>query len=267
MQRVVKPSIVTETILKTPTVYAFNIQRSYFEVFGKTHWNHVEKHFRTEGNDIHMLPIINSMSSSVESRATEMKKEVEKIASKTHSKVNIVAHSLAGIDARAMIGLLGGNNYVNSLTTISSPHRGSVLADWFIETQNSAHVDPVCTFLGVWKESFEEFNSKNMKDFNDVVGDSPDVKYFSVAGQKDHLAVSIPLRKTHAHILNRDRVANENDGVVTTRAAKWGEHLITFDADHMQIVGADTTYNWKRAFSLISDNLKASQDFAYLREE
>ena len=43
--------------------------------------------------------------------------------------VHIVAHSMGGLDARYLISQLGRANWIASLTTISTPHRGSPLAD------------------------------------------------------------------------------------------------------------------------------------------
>lgn len=44
-------------------------------------------------------------------------------------KVNIIAHSKGGLDSRYLISGLHMAPYVASLTTICTPHRGSMLAD------------------------------------------------------------------------------------------------------------------------------------------
>lgn len=49
------------------------------------------------------------------------------------SKVNIIAHSMGGLDARYMISALGGANRVASLTTISTPHTGSKVANFVLD--------------------------------------------------------------------------------------------------------------------------------------
>lgn len=45
------------------------------------------------------------------------------------SKVNIVAHSKGGVDSQSAIVHYGAGPYVNRVLTLSSPHRGSELAD------------------------------------------------------------------------------------------------------------------------------------------
>ena len=42
---------------------------------------------------------------------------------------HLAAHSFAGVDARAAIGMFGGHEYVKSLTTVCSPHLGMKLID------------------------------------------------------------------------------------------------------------------------------------------
>ncbi|KAI8637867.1 Alpha/Beta hydrolase protein [Parasitella parasitica] len=46
--------------------------------------------------------------------------------------VNFVAHSMGGLDCRYLISHISDRPYkINSLTTISTPHRGSPVMDWF----------------------------------------------------------------------------------------------------------------------------------------
>ena len=55
----------------------------------------------------------------------------EQIRRWTSEPVNLIAHSMGGLDARYLISRLGMADQVRSLTTISTPHRGSFMADWF----------------------------------------------------------------------------------------------------------------------------------------
>lgn len=45
------------------------------------------------------------------------------------AKVNLVAHSMGGLDARWLISQLGYGDRIATLTTIATPHRGSAIAD------------------------------------------------------------------------------------------------------------------------------------------
>ena len=63
-------------------------------------------------------------------RAAQLKTFVQQVLATTGaSKVNIIGHSQGGLDARYMISNLGMAPYVESLTTVCSPNRGSPVAD------------------------------------------------------------------------------------------------------------------------------------------
>ncbi|KAF9996720.1 hypothetical protein BGZ80_000254 [Entomortierella chlamydospora] len=64
----------------------------------------------------------------------ERAEDLHKILSTTMegSPVNFVAHSMGGLDCRYLISHIHNKNYeVLSLTTLSTPHRGSPMMDWF----------------------------------------------------------------------------------------------------------------------------------------
>ena len=55
--------------------------------------------------------------------------------------VNFLAHSMGGLDCRHLISHIKPTDYVPlSLTTISTPHRGSPFMDWCEVSTNSHHV-------------------------------------------------------------------------------------------------------------------------------
>ena len=47
-------------------------------------------------------------------------------------KVNIIAHSKGGLDSRAAIAHCGMAPYVATLTTINTPHRGCIFAEYLL---------------------------------------------------------------------------------------------------------------------------------------
>ncbi len=71
---------------------------------------------------------------AVADSAAELKARILKIIEETGcGKVNIIAHSKGGLDSRYAIHYLGLGDYVASLTTINSPHRGCLFADYLLE--------------------------------------------------------------------------------------------------------------------------------------
>ena len=68
---------------------------------------------------------------SIENNALQLKKEIETILQRDGvDKVNIIAHSKGGLDAKYMIEQLDMARAVASLTTLCTPHKGSRMATW-----------------------------------------------------------------------------------------------------------------------------------------
>lgn len=72
---------------------------------------------------------------SVEKSGRELYDRIQEIIEKTGcEKVNIVAHSKGGLDARYALAKLGAEPMVASLTTINTPHRGCNFADHLLSS-------------------------------------------------------------------------------------------------------------------------------------
>ena len=68
-------------------------------------------------------------ASSIPTRAWHMKHQLDQQAA--GQTVNLIAHSMGGLDGRYMITHLNPTRFnVQSLTTIATPHRGSPFMDW-----------------------------------------------------------------------------------------------------------------------------------------
>lgn len=68
--------------------------------------------------------------SPIPKRAEHLANQIDQVLERSgKKKVNIIAHSMGGLDARYVISSMGYHNKVASLTTISSPHKGSRTAD------------------------------------------------------------------------------------------------------------------------------------------
>lgn len=72
-------------------------------------------------------------AASVENSARELTERIKKIVEETGcEKINIIAHSKGGLDCRCAIAS-GAGEYIASLTTINTPHRGCGFADYLLE--------------------------------------------------------------------------------------------------------------------------------------
>jgi triacylglycerol lipase len=154
----------------------------------------------------------------------------EQITRWTDEPVNIIAHSMGGLDARYLITHLGLAGQVRSLTTVCTPHRGTYLADWF--TANFRQRIPLLLAmeaLGFNVDGFRDCRLEVCREFNAATPDAPGVRYFSYGGEAQGGRLSPVLRRAW-NILSP--VEGPNDGMVSVASARWGEYLGTIHADH-----------------------------------
>jgi triacylglycerol lipase len=154
----------------------------------------------------------------------------EQIRRWTTEPINLVAHSMGGLDARYLITQLGMADQVKTLTTISTPHRGSYMADWF-----RANFDRRVPLLGALRamgisvEGFNDCRPSVCRLFNERTPDAPQVRYFSYAGEVPLHKVTPMLRRAWDLLTTAE---GPNDGLVSVWSARWGEFLGTVYADH-----------------------------------
>lgn len=169
---------------------------------------------------------------TVEYNAHDVKKKIFEVLEETKSeKVNIIAHSKGGLDARYMISKLEMGKYVASLTTISSPHRGVSIADYALHLPDciykfiSTIINKIFLKMGDKNPDFytatRQFSRYHSKKFNDEILDDKNVYYqsytSSVSGIFSDYMVSIP------YLLMKLCGEGENDGLVAIDSAKWGK--------------------------------------------
>jgi len=168
---------------------------------------------------------------TIEANAEILKKSVLNALDKTGSgKVNIIAHSKGGLDARYAISVLGMDKYTASLTTISTPHHGSKTIDFickipkFLMKSATFFVNSYFRILGDKRpdffNSYPQFGTEFINCFNKVALDSDRVFYQSYASVMKNAFSDIFLSIPYMVIKYFD---GDNDGIVSAASAKWGE--------------------------------------------
>src|SRR5437868_2175275 len=76
--------------------------------------------FRASGNDVYVANL--TSWTTTEHRADQLKAQIE--TNFPDGKVNLIAHSMGGLDSRHLISRLVFEDRVASLTTVGTPHRG-----------------------------------------------------------------------------------------------------------------------------------------------
>lgn len=174
-------------------------------------------------------------AASVKRSGEELSDRIKNIIKDTGcEKVNIIAHSKGGLDSRYAISCLGMDQYVASLTTINTPHKGCIFADYLLEKVPEKVRNSIAsrynTALGKLGDTNPDFNAAitdltaaQCKIMNETAADIPGVYYQSV-GSKLNRARSgkFPLNIAYPFVRHFD---GDNDGLVSVKSAQWGENF------------------------------------------
>ncbi len=178
-------------------------------------------------------------SASVASCGEEVARKIREIIKTTGAeKVNIIAHSKGGLDARSAMTDPEIAGMVASLTTINTPHRGCEFADYLLHKTSEKQQKIVAgaynaalkkvgdyapDFIGGCSNLTHEFCT----EFNSRVKD-PEGVYIQSYGSvlKNHRGGKFPLNMTHGFVGLFD---GKNDGLVGEASFPWGSdfHLLT----------------------------------------
>jgi triacylglycerol lipase len=190
----------------------------------------IAKHLETLGCHVHAVRL--PPYASVPARAKQLAAAIEALP---HERVDVIAHSLGGLDARYALAHLGLAKRVRSLVTIGTPHRGSPIADLVLQGPIGwGH--KLLRAIGMPIEAVEWLSTEALARFNQEVPDAPGVRYTCVVGgmHTKRPRVPLPLMAAHAYL---KRVGGVNDGLVCVSSQYWGEVLAEIEADHFAQVG------------------------------
>jgi triacylglycerol lipase len=190
------------------------------------------------------------------------------------AKVNLIGHSQGGLDSRYVAH--EHPDWVASVTTVSTPHGGSPVADIALMVVPSDLLqdllDSLVQLIGgpIWDAvgnetslaaSMKALSPAAAEVFNKAFPDAPGVAYYSIAGRSDHhlglLACGpdgdapafiddwkwttdpIDASLSITEIILDGGLFNPypNDGLVRVEDAKWGTFLGCIPADHLDQIG------------------------------
>jgi triacylglycerol lipase len=186
-------------------------------------------HLETLGCHAHAVRLPGA--ASVPERAQRL---VDKIVALDHPRVDIIAHSLGGLDARYALAHLGLAKYVRALVTVGTPHRGTPIAD--LATDGPLGLARRAIGAIVPMTAVDWLSTAALERFNREVPDATGVRYACVVGgiRRDDTPIALALQPAHAYLR---RVAGANDGLVPIASQYWGETLAEIEADHFAQVG------------------------------
>lgn len=195
-------------------------------------------------NGIEVITASVPASASIEKRAARLG---DVIADKAQGKsVNIIAHSMGGLDARFLISRLRLPTVkVCSLTTIATPHRGSYLADFLFDQIGPArlpHIYAALHKLQIETGAFSQLTRRYLQDeFNASVPDCANTAYFSYGAAATPAPWST-FRQSHRIIKAQE---GPNDGLVSVASSRWGTYKGTLmDVSHLDLINWTNRLRW-----------------------
>lgn len=184
---------------------------------------------------------------AIATNAVQLKEEILEILQKENcEKVNIIAHSKGGLDARYMISRLGMEKYVASLTTLSTPHHGSGLSakllqmPAFMAKTIAFFTDTFYRLLRDRQPDIlrlgQELTAEAMESFNTAVPNAPSVYYQSFSSTAPHKKAFL---RFIPYQISRYCEQDDTDGMVAVKSSQWGNYRgsISAELDHFKMVG------------------------------
>ncbi len=170
---------------------------------------------------------------AVPDSAEELASRIRSIVEKTGcEKLNIIAHSKGGLDCRYAIEHYDCGQYIASLTTVSTPHRGCEFADYLLDKVSEKVQDKVANAyntaafdLGDAEPDFmAAVRSLTACSCKEVFGEmkQPEGVYCQSIGSviKRLSYGKFPTNLAHGLIKHFE---GENDGLVAEQSFRWGE--------------------------------------------
>jgi triacylglycerol lipase len=183
---------------------------------------------------------------TIESNAEFLKATVDKVLKETgKEKVNIISHSKGGLDSRYMIWKYDYGDKVASLTTISTPHHGAVVADMILNLRTvhtKAAAKSLEDLVSLYKDLSPDIYSAgydlttaSMEEFNRTVTMDNRVYYQSIYSIMNNASDDLLFAASFNYI---KKEVGENDGLVSEFSARWGKNITKVEGgiSHAQII-------------------------------
>ncbi|KAJ9056382.1 hypothetical protein DSO57_1033613 [Entomophthora muscae] len=209
------------------------------------YWQGVTDSLRKLGAKVIVSKV--SSTGSIAFRARQLHEMLEQTFS--GQEVNLIGHSMGGLDGRYLISHIKEKSYkVASLTTVSTPHRGSYFMDWCRDRLKVGQINSEETledhqhqqalverFTRIFDvPAYSHLTSDYcLNKFNPTTPDSPDVAYYSYNAYLDNMHRLSMLHFPWSIINERE---GRNDGLVSLESAKWGQLVETVQAHHFDLV-------------------------------
>lgn len=197
------------------------------------YWGRIPKELRRNGATVYYGR--QQSAAAVEDSGRELAARIRQIVEETGcGKVNIIDHSKGGLDSRAAIAHQGMGPYVATLTTINTPHRGCIFAEYLLGKVPEAARRKIAETYNAAMRRMGDENPDFLAAVTDLTAsacaarnaetpDDPGVVYESVMSYcKRARNGKFPLNMTYPIVKHFD---GRNDGLVAVDSARWGSRF------------------------------------------
>eukprot|EP00331_Platyophrya_macrostoma_P026625 CAMPEP_0176441268 /NCGR_PEP_ID=MMETSP0127-20121128/21091_1 /TAXON_ID=938130 /ORGANISM="Platyophrya macrostoma, Strain WH" /LENGTH=248 /DNA_ID=CAMNT_0017826003 /DNA_START=81 /DNA_END=827 /DNA_ORIENTATION=+ len=233
------------------------MKRKHFDLMGLKHFKKIQEGLNNVVENSTIFPIfVPDSDTTIESRTRYIENFLPELLESSNWKdCHLIAYSISGLDFRYFLHKNPKQTLIKSLFTLSSPHRGSFLADAVdVKKMKSEDVEPVIRAMGVTEASFQEFNTKNITAFNSSVVQPAEVPLFSYSAEAVRTRNNEIYQTTHQFL--QENVAKgfntSNDGVFVADETKWGTYVRSLSANHAELIGVgDHSFDVQRIYSTV----------------
>jgi len=240
----------------------------------KKYWGKIPDYLEKNGAKVFIANV--DALGTIESNAVILKKIILQISeTEKCQKVNIIAHSKGGLDSRYMLAKLKMADYVASLTTVSTPHHGSIWANLALYSVYCSGIEDFAEKASYFwafilndenpdpMKAYNELTTNEMNILNNLIPDVENVYYQSYGSYLKNEYPSFMMKYRNKTINEYDGL---NDGVVPVSSFQWtnfkgfaGENNY-FGVSHFDIIGFTniTFFDEKTFFRDIVADLKNS---------
>lgn len=192
------------------------------------YWGRIPSALKKMGCDIYFGQ--QDSNADIETNGKHLAERINQIIRETGAeRVNIIAHSKGGLDARYAISTLNMADKVASLTTISTPHHGSKTIDYLMKFP-SFLIRFGCFLTDCWFRLLGDqkpntfrtlcsFTTKEASTFNLQNPDCSSVLYQSYAFVMKKAISDIFMWLPYLVV---KWIEGENDGLLTPTSVQWG---------------------------------------------
>jgi triacylglycerol lipase len=218
-----------------------------FDRFGPLHYfNGVAQHLETVFQEATVRELTTDPVGTVADRAEVLAREIGS-AFGGAEPVHLIAHSMGGLDARYLVchDIQGQGRRVKTVVSISTPHRGSPVAD-ALDRVNPLNLLPgldlAAPFFAELRAKTNALHALSAAGVTQVLGscaDVPGVSYFDIAsaGRNALPPTSVFFAAPYAWCRLR---AGANDGVVPMSSAiRQPQAFAIWTGDHADLIGHD----------------------------